>query len=75
MRKRSPLEIEILTEYFRRAFRGAGHGPDTAAARAQRLTRFIASNTAQPEAGRYSLAMQAFADGIVERQPKEVIHA
>ena len=71
MRKRSPLEIEILTEYFRRAFRRAGSSSERAATRAANLAKAIAGNTPQPEAGRYSLAMQAIRDGICHREPKE----
>lgn len=71
MDKRSPLEIEILAKRFRIAFRGQGHAPAAAAAKARRLVPLIAANTAQPEAGRYGLAMQAIAEGVAKRQPRE----
>ena len=75
MRKRSPLEIEILAKRFRIAFRRAGWTAEGAAAKARRLVPLISANTAQPEAGRYSLAMQAIAEGVAKRQPKEATHA
>jgi hypothetical protein len=68
------LEIEILAKYFRRAFRGVGYRGESAAAKAHRLVPLIAGNTPQPEAGRYSLAMQAIADGVARREPKETIN-
>jgi hypothetical protein len=75
MRKRSVLEIDILAEYFRRAYRRAGWDRESAAAKAHRLVPLIAGDTPQPEAGRYSLAMQAMRDGIAKRQPKETMNA
>ena len=74
MRKRSQLEIDILAEYFRRAFRRAGWGRESAAAKAHRLVPLIAGTTPQPEAGRDSLVMQALRDRIAHRQPKGTIH-
>ena len=74
MRKRSALEIDILAEYFRRAYRRSGWDIESAAAKTHRLVPLIAGNTAQPEAGRHSLAMQAIAEGIAKRQIKEAIN-
>ncbi len=68
MRERSPLEIDILAKYFCRTFRRAGSSAETAAAKARPLVRLIAGSTAQPEAGRHSLAMRAADDGIAKRQ-------
>ncbi len=75
MRKRSPLEIEILGKYFRRAYRRIGYSHEGAAYKTRQLVPLIAANTPQPEAGRHSLHIQAIADGIAERQPEETVHA
>ena len=77
MRKRSPLEIDILAEYFRRALQRPGGSRDYIANQVHRLLYLLHGNTPQPEAGRYSLAMQATRDGIVRRRakPKEAMNA